>query len=98
MLREIRSLVMPRRHDVTAADVDLKRLGAVLALAHDRDVADFENILLLEGLGPRTMQSLALVSEVIYGAPSRFSDPAALQLRARRQVREAVPRAAQGVR
>jgi uncharacterized protein len=76
MLREIRTLVMPRRHDVTAADVDLKRLGAVLALAHERNAADFENVLLLEGLGPRTMQSLALVSEVIYGAPCRFDDPA----------------------
>lgn len=76
VLKEVRSLVMPRRHEVTAADVDLKRLGAVLSLAHERDVADFEGVLLLEGLGPRTMQSLALVSEVIYGAPCRFDDPA----------------------
>jgi hypothetical protein len=37
---------------------------------------DFESLLLLEGVGPRTIQSLALVSEVIYGAPSRFTDPA----------------------
>ena len=45
-------------------------------LAQELPTHDFENLLLLEGLGPRTLQSLTLVSEVIYGTPSRFSDPA----------------------
>lgn len=76
MLPEIYRLVMPRHHDVRAEDVNLKRLGTVLALAHEKELRDFESLLLLEGVGPRTVQSLALVSEVIYGAPSRFSDPA----------------------
>jgi hypothetical protein len=76
MLPEIRKVVMPSHHDVRAADVNLKRLGATLALAHERDPHDFESLLLLEGVGPRTIQSLALVSEVIHGAPSRFTDPA----------------------
>ncbi len=76
MLAEIKKLVMPAHHDVRSADVDLKRLGSVLWLAHEKKPADFEDLLLLEGLGPRTLQSLALVSEVIYGTPSRFTDPA----------------------
>ncbi|MBP7735716.1 MAG: DUF763 domain-containing protein [Spirochaetes bacterium] len=76
MMKEVRKIIMPRRHDVTGDDVNLKRLGGVLALAHDRGLRDFEGMLLLEGLGPRTMQSLALVSEVIYGTPTRFDDPA----------------------
>ena len=76
MLNEIRHLTMPAHHDVKAKDVDLKRLGAVLWLAHEKRPADFEDLLLLEGLGPRTLQSLTLVSEVIYGTPSRFKDPA----------------------
>ena len=37
---------------------------------------NFEDLLLMKGVGPRTLQSLALVSEVIHGAPSRFQDPA----------------------
>jgi hypothetical protein len=61
---------------VRAHDVDLKRLGAVLAVAYERDLRDFASLLLLENLGPRTLQSLALVAEVVHGAPSRFSDPA----------------------
>jgi hypothetical protein len=76
MMQEIRKVVMPSHHDVRAADVNLKRLGSVLALAHERELRDFESLLLLEGVGPRTVQSLALVSEVIHGAPSRFEDPA----------------------
>jgi hypothetical protein len=76
MISEISKLVMPSHHDVHAKDVDLKRLGAVLWLAHEKRPADFEELLLLEGLGPRTLQSLALVSEVIHGTPLRFKDPA----------------------
>lgn len=76
MLREIRHLVMPSHHDVRAGDVDLKRLGSVLWLAQEKCPEDFEELLLLKGLGPRTLQSLTLVSEVIHGTPSRFKDPA----------------------
>lgn len=75
-IAKVRHLVMPGHHDVRAKDVDLKRLGAVLWLAQERNVQHFEELLLLEGLGPRTLQSLALVSEVIYGAPAQFRDPA----------------------
>lgn len=76
MLPEIRKIVMPSYHDVRSADVNLKRLGSILALAHDLQHQDFESFLLMEGVGPRAIQSLALVSEVIHGAPSRFTDPA----------------------
>jgi hypothetical protein len=75
-LGEARKLTMPAHHDVRAKDVDLKRLGAVLAVAHERELCDFASLLLVEGLGPRTLQSLALIAEVVHGAPSRFSDPA----------------------
>jgi hypothetical protein len=75
-LNEARKLTMPAHHDVRAKDVDLKRLGAVLAVAHEQELRDFASLLLVEGLGPRTLQSLALIAEVVHGAPSRFSDPA----------------------
>lgn len=76
MIEEIRKIRLPARHDVQQKDVDLKRLGAVLALSHELPTNDFEDLLLVEGLGPRTLQSLTLVSEVIYGTRSRFADPA----------------------
>jgi hypothetical protein len=75
-LNEARKLIMPIHHDVRAKDVDLKRLGAVLAVANEQNLRDFASLLLVEGLGPRTLQSLALVAEIVHGAPARFSDPA----------------------
>jgi hypothetical protein len=75
-LAEARRLSMPPRHDVRAEDLDLKRLGAILAVAYEREFRDFASLLLLENLGPRTLQSLALIAEVIHCAQSRFSDPA----------------------
>jgi hypothetical protein len=75
-LAEVRKLVMPRRHDVRREDVDLRRLGAVLAVSYERQLRDFASLLLTENLGPRTLQTLALVAEVVHGAPSRFEDPA----------------------
>ena len=71
-----RSIILPAHHEVMEQDVNLKRLGGVLATAYESQPQNFEELLLTPGLGPRTLQSLALVSEVIYGTPSRFTDPA----------------------
>jgi hypothetical protein len=62
-LDAIRKLSMPAHHDIRPAEVDLKRLGAVLAVMHDQELRDFASLLLVEGLGPRTQQSLALIAE-----------------------------------
>ncbi|WP_185260178.1 DUF763 domain-containing protein [Elizabethkingia anophelis] len=76
IMQEFARLILPEHHDVRATDVDLKRLGALLYVTREQQPQTFEDLLMLEGVGPRTMQSLALVSEVIHGAPSRFKDPA----------------------
>lgn len=76
MIQEFQQLIMPSHHEVHAIDVNLKRLGSTLWLAHEQAPENFEELLLLKGVGPRTIQSLALVSEVIHGSPSRFTDPA----------------------
>ncbi len=75
-LSEVIKMRMPAHHDVRAKDVDLKRLGAVLAVSYDRQLRDFASLLLLENLGPRTLQTLAMIAEVIHGTPTRFADPA----------------------
>lgn len=76
VLGEVRHLVMPAHHEVRAEDVDLKRLGAVLAVAYERQLHGFADLLLVENLGPRTLETLAMVAEVVHGTPTRFSDPA----------------------
>ncbi len=76
ILKEIPRMKLPVQYGVKEKDVDLKRLGSILWLAQENEVQKFDELLLLKGLGPRTLQSLTLVSEVIHGTPSRFSDPA----------------------
>ncbi len=76
ILQEAKKILMPAHHEVRATNVNLKRLGSVLAVAQELEHLDAETLLLLEGVGPRTLQSLALVSEVIHGTPTRFEDPA----------------------
>jgi hypothetical protein len=73
-------LDMPAHHAVRPANISLKRLHGNLAAAFDRGPEDFSALLLVPGVGARTVRALALVSEVIHGAPCRFSDPARFSL------------------
>ncbi|MGM5058900.1 DUF763 domain-containing protein [Rhizobium sp. 814_E9_N1_1] len=69
-------LIMPAHHDVRESDVNMRRLHGNLAAAADRGPADFQELLLVPGVGARTVNALAMVAEVVHGAPCRFSDPA----------------------
>jgi hypothetical protein len=73
-------LVMPGHHDVRPKDVMLRRLHGALAAAAERGPDDFADLLLVPGVGARTVRSLAMVAEVVHGAPCRFADPARFSL------------------
>jgi hypothetical protein len=73
-------LIMPAHHDVRSEDVVLRRLHGNLAAAADRAPVDFTELLLVPGVGARTVRALAMVAEVIHGAPCRFTDPARFSL------------------
>jgi hypothetical protein len=73
-------LVLPDHHDVRAEDVVIRRLHGALATAAEAGPRDFAELLMVPGIGARTVQSLALVAEVIHGAPCRFTDPARFSL------------------
>lgn len=73
-------LVMPAHHDVRASDVFTRRLHGTLAAAAERAPVDFPDLLLTPGVGARTVRSLAMVAEVVHGAPYRFADPARFSL------------------
>ncbi|WP_414464094.1 DUF763 domain-containing protein [Hyphomicrobium sp. DY-1] len=73
-------LVMPAHHDVRSSDVFTRRLHATLAAAAERGPVDFPELLLTPGVGARTVQSLAMVAEVVHGAPYRFQDPGRFSL------------------
>jgi len=77
---ELPHLIMPAHHDVRAGDVFTRRLHGTLAAAAERGPVDFPDLLLTPGVGARTVQSLAMVAEVVHGAPYRFGDPARFSL------------------
>jgi uncharacterized protein len=73
-------LSMPEHHDVRAGDVVMRRLQGSLAAAASSAAMDFPELLLVPGVGARTVRALALVAEVVHGTPCRFSDPARFSL------------------
>ncbi|WP_095088473.1 DUF763 domain-containing protein [Mesorhizobium sophorae] len=73
-------LIMPAHHDVRESDVVMRRLYGNIAAAVERGPADFPELLLVPGVGARTVRALAMVAEVVHGAPCRFSDPGRFSL------------------
>jgi uncharacterized protein len=73
-------LIMPGHHDVRPSDVLTRRLHGNLAAAAECGPRDFSELLLIPGIGARTVRALAMVAEVLHGAPYRFSDPARFSL------------------
>jgi len=73
-------LIMPAHHDVRPKDVHVRRLHGNLVAAADRGPQDFAELLLTPGVGARTVRALAMVAEVVHGAPYRFTDPARFSL------------------
>src|SRR5258708_14387221 len=72
MMQDVQQLVLPAHHDVRTEDVDLRRLGAILWLAHERRPAGFQELVLLGRVGPAALQSLGPVTRGIPGAPAPF--------------------------
>jgi hypothetical protein len=69
-------LIMPLHHEVRSSDVMVRRLHGNFAAAAECGPTDFTELLLVPGVGARTVRALAFVAEVVHGAPCRFMDPA----------------------
>jgi hypothetical protein len=63
-------------HPVLKEKFDLKRLRKTIEKAHFLKPKNFENLLMTEGVGPKTIRALSLVAELIYGAKPSYEDPA----------------------
>jgi len=74
-LKRIKTLSLPSRHHITPQDINPGRLSKGILLAYERQPKDFEELLSLEGIGPKSIRALALISELIHGVSSSLSDP-----------------------
>jgi hypothetical protein len=63
-------------HPVLNEKFDLKRLEKTIFFAKQHNPQNFEQLLAIKGIGPKTIRALSLVSELIYGKRPSFEDPA----------------------
>jgi len=78
VLREVqrlKTLKLPRHHEVLVSDINTAHLHKTLLSTYERVPPDFESLLAIPGVGPKTVRSLALISELVYGAPASQRDP-----------------------
>ena len=76
-LAHVPDLRLPSRHLLfPELDIDSRYLGKILLKTYERAPEDFETLLGMEGVGPKTLRALALASELIYGTPASTRDPA----------------------
>lgn len=68
----VKNLNMPRRHDIPGE----KYLEKALLKVYENQPKDFESLLCVQGVGPKTLRALSMLSEVIFGAPPSYRDPA----------------------
>jgi hypothetical protein len=67
---------LTKRHNITLSDINFKKLNTVLLKTYEQQPQDFEKLIGIKGVGPKTIRALSLVSELIYGKPPSYKDPA----------------------
>jgi len=67
---------LPSRHRILLKDINVNKLKSIYLKTYESKPQDFEKLIAQEGVGPKTLRALALISELIYGAPLSFRDPA----------------------
>jgi hypothetical protein len=68
-------LYLPRDHPIPMEESRLERLEKIFIQIYDRSPNDFEELLGMKGVGPKSLRSLSLISELIHGVKPSFKDP-----------------------
>ncbi|WP_409198487.1 DUF763 domain-containing protein [Methanobrevibacter acididurans] len=68
------SFTMPAHHPVLDMDLSDKEFE-VLKEAWEIQPENYEELLLLHGIGPKKIRALALISDLVYGEPASWEDP-----------------------
>ena len=75
-IKKVEQLILPKRHDIKPLDLNTKRFEKILIKTYEHQPENFEDLLGIKGVGPKTIRALSLVSELVYGAKPSFRDPA----------------------
>lgn len=74
--KKVLELALPKRHPVLIGDIKPANLKRILLTSYERQPKNFEQLLSIEGVGPKTIRALALIAELVYGAKPSYEDPA----------------------
>jgi hypothetical protein len=75
-LTKLKTLNLPRRAYISLEDIHPDRLSKIFLAAYEHKPGDFESLLALDGIGPKTLRALSLISELVYETPVSLRDPA----------------------
>ncbi|MDH7499262.1 MAG: DUF763 domain-containing protein [candidate division NC10 bacterium] len=75
-LRQIQSLELPSHHPIQVQDIHPQRLHDIFLKTYEHQPQNFEELLGMPGVGAKTIRALALITELLYGTPPSFRDPA----------------------
>ncbi len=75
-LNRVKTLNLPQRAYISLEDIHPDRLGKIFLSAYEHKPENFESLLALEGIGPKTLRALSLISELVYDTPVSLRDPA----------------------
>src|SRR5438067_9215408 len=75
-MTRMRTVAMPRHHEVRLSDLHPERLARVLLSTYERQPEDYTALLAVPGVGAKALRALALVAELTYGEPASVPDPA----------------------
>ena len=76
LLKRLKTLDLPSRHHLCLEDIHPDRLNKTLLITYEHQPENFEKLLELQGVGPKTLRALSLISELVYEVPVSFRDPA----------------------
>ncbi len=75
-LKKIQNLTLSSYHPISTLDIRPENLKRILIKTYMQKPENFEKLLGMTGVGPKTIRALSLISELVYGSKPSFSDPA----------------------
>jgi len=75
-IKKLQATKLPERHEVLISDINPRNLKKIFLSTYEQQPENFEKLLSMKGVGPKTIRALALISELVYGAPASTKDPA----------------------
>jgi len=75
-IKQLQQSKLPKRHEILMADINPQRLEKIFLSTYEKQPENFEKLLGMVGVGPKTIRALSLISELVYGAPASTQDPA----------------------